>query len=166
MSRSKFLLLALGLLGIGLGVYLLWPADDRTVITSRIQQLATLASYPPEEHPLRKQQALGKMKALLSQDLVLKVNLPGGRSQAVEGRKEFMERVQEVRFGLAALKVEFDVQSIELSSDHRMATVGLTLSAQIGVEKQQEFQEMKLQLEKSSDEWLIKRLETVRTYGR
>ena len=115
---------------------------------------------------MKKQRAIGQMKALLSPELIVQINMQRGQSHTIQGRKEFMERVQEVRFGVPAIQVDFEVTSVEISPEHRTADVLITLSAKIGVEQQQEYQEMKATLEKASEGWLIKRLETIKTYGR
>lgn len=166
MNLSRLQLLVVGLLLLGGLAYWFWPADDRAIIKHRIQQLGKLGSYSAEEHPLAKQRAIGQMKALLSPNLVVQVNMQKGQSQSIEGRGNFMEVVQQVRFGVPAIQLDFDVTSVELPSDRRSAVVLMTLSAKIGLEQQQEYQEMKAILENTSDGWLIKRLETVKTYGR
>ncbi|MBL9167405.1 MAG: hypothetical protein JNN07_06655 [Verrucomicrobiales bacterium] len=166
MNRSRLLLLLAVAALVAVLAYWLWPADDRALIKNQMKQLGRLASYSAEEHPISKQRAIGQMKALFSPDLVVQVNMQRGRSQSIEGRSDFMELVQQVRFGVPAIQLDFDVTSVELPPDHRSAVVLMTLSAKIGLEQQQEYQEMKAILENTSDGWLIKRLETVKTYGR
>lgn len=166
MNLSRLQLLVVGLALLGGLAYWFWPADDRAIIKDRIKQLSKLGTYSAEEHPLSKQRAIGQMKALFSPDLVVQVNMQRGRSQSIEGRSDFMELVQQVRFGVPSIQLDFDVTSIELPPDHRSAAVLMTLSAKIGSEQQQEYQEMKAILENTSEGWLIKRLETVKTYGR
>ena len=147
-------------------IYWFWPADDRALINDRIKKLGRLASYSAEEHPLSKQHAIGQMKALFSSDMVVQVNMQRGQAQSIQGRSNFMELVQQVRFAVPTIQLDFDVTSIEIPQDHRSAVVLMTLSAKIGLEQQQEYQEMKALFENTSDGWLIKRLETVKTYGR
>ena len=165
--KSKALGL-LVLLAISIAGWSWWfrSVSDESQIREQLKELGRLASYRSDEGPIAKQRAIGKMKSLFSPNVVLRVNLQGQEPYSVESRHNLMESIQQIRFAVAEIRLEFLDPKIELHPDHQGAEVVTTLSAQLGTERQQEYQEMKARFEKTDDGWIISRLETVKTWGR
>jgi hypothetical protein len=150
----------------GLAVWWIWPEDDARAIRRQLNTLAQLWTYGPDESPIAKQRAIGRSKALLSQDVVLEINLQRHPTVRVNGRHALMEGVQQIRFGVRQLEVRLlDIQ-VELLPDRRHANASMTLSARIGTELEQEYQELKAALERNDDGWVVTRVQTVKTWGR
>ncbi len=161
--RARILLPLLALV-VGVFTWWLWPESVELQLRRELLELARLNSFEPNENAIAKQRAIGKTKTLLSPEISLQINLQNQPTTRITGRHELMEHVQQVRFGVPKLHIEFLDIKIEVLGDGHHALATTTLSAQI--DQQQEYQELKVAFENKSDGWQISRVETVKTWGR
>jgi hypothetical protein len=157
------LILAVALLGAGFwSWHWLFPSPEQ-VIRKRLIQLAAVACIPPNEAPLAKIANAHKLASFFSEDVEVSLS-PGGYSPLnVSGREELLQMAIGARSTLGSLKVEFPDIVVSLGPDKSSATVDLTAKAMVPSEKDFGVQELRVSIKKVGGDWLITRVETVKT---
>ena len=101
-------------------------------------------------------------KAVVS--VKVSANRPWAQSQrTLTGRDEITQAAMGARSGVSALKVEFLDVTVIVGPDRQSAVADLTAKAQVPGDKDFTVQELKFTLKKMDGEWLITRVETVKT---
>jgi hypothetical protein len=155
------LLVAIAAVGYWL-VTILFPNPER-VIRKRFGEVAKLASFSGNEAPLAKLMNSQKLAGYFSPDVELMIDVPGGHEHTISGRQELMQAAAAARNTLSALQVDFPDVVVTLGPDRASAVVNLTATAKVPGDRDFFVQEMKCQLQKQSGDWLITRLETIKT---
>ena len=159
---GRFLLLMV-VAGVGLWVGFKFFPGDETVMRRNLGKLAKVASFSPNEAPLTR---LGNAKELanfFSRDVRIDLNIRGWHDQSIEGREQLFELGMGARSAGPGAKVELLDPVIDFPGSRDAATVGVTLKVQVSGEPDLIVQELRLTMKKLSGEWLIQRVETVRT---
>ena len=152
---------ALAALGIWLWT-VLFPSPEK-VIRRRLTELARTASSSPDEGNLARLAAARRVAGFFSTNVELNVELPE------LGRRSSMDREEITQLALLAnsraggLQVKFPDLNITVAPGKRSAMVDLTVTATVAGEPDSIVQEMKFTLHKIAGQWLITRVETVRT---
>ena len=151
-----------------LGVLLwrtLFPNPAR-VIRKRLIELARAASFSGKEGLLAKAFNTEQFASYFDENVEILVDVPGRAQQNLYGRNELMQAVMAVRSAISSLSVEFLDINVSLSPDHQTAEVDLTGKAKIPGERDFFVQELKFTLKKIGREWLINKVETVKTLSK
>lgn len=163
MRRWIWRIVLLGLLA-GLGVWswrVLFPGQE-TVIRKRLHEMARTASFGPTEGPLAKFDNAQRLTAYFSPDLKVDVEVPGRARHTFNGREELLQASMTARSGVDSLHVEFPGMVVRIGPDAATAVAELTARGRVG--SGEEFiQELRLTLKKNGRQWLITRVETVKT---
>ena len=159
---SRLVLLAVVIVA---GVWLwtiLFPSPEK-IVRKRLVQASAEASFKSGENPLVSAARAETLAGFFSTNVEININvLEFGRHNFV-GRTEIMQAAAGARTELSSLKVEFPDMSIKVSPDKLSAVADVTMKVQAAGQKDFNVQEMKLTFQKIGNDWLITRVETVRT---
>ena len=89
--------------------------------------------------------------------------MPGRIQHRLLGRDEIKEAALGARATLSGLKVQFPDIKITVAPDKQSAVADLTVEANVAGDRDSIVQEMKFTFRQTDGEWLITRVETVRT---
>jgi hypothetical protein len=152
---------ALAALGIWLWT-VLFPGPEK-VIRKRLTELARTASSAPGESDLVRLAAARNLAGFFSTSVELQVELPELSRRDSIDREEITQAAFVVRSRAGGLKVKFPDINVTVAQDKQSAVADLTVQANISGESDSIVQEMKFTLRKINGQWLITRVETVRT---
>ena len=157
-------LVFLGTLGAGLfwSWHWMFPGPEQ-MIRKRLSELAKAASITPNEAPLVKLAKAQRLSTLFSSDTQVVVDVPGRSVQTFSGRDEVQQAAIGARAMLNNLTVGFVDVSVALGPDKHTASAHLTATANIPGEKVPEVQELEIGFTNVDRDWLIKRVDTVKT---
>ena len=162
----KFTLrLALLAATIAAGVWLwtiFFPSPEK-IIRKQIARLATAASFNSNEGTLVVLNKAEKLAGFFSTNVEVNLDVPGRFQHSFAGRDEITQAAAAAHSAVGGLKVEFLDPDLEVGADKESATADLTLKAQAVGDKDFIVQEMKFTFQKIDGDWLITRVETVRT---
>jgi len=159
---TRIVLLAV-LVGVGIWVWsILFPSPERA-IRHLLAEVAKAASFPSKESPLAMAANSQKLTTFCTDDIVITVELPGRSQHTLNGRDELFQGAMAARSLAAGLKVEFVDVTVTLAPDRQSAVASLTAKGNIPGEKDLLVQELKIKLKKVGRDWLIERIETVKT---
>jgi hypothetical protein len=157
------LVLAAALVALGVWLwFVLFPSPEK-VIRKRLMGLAHTASFSSNEGNLARLAAAQNLAGFFATNVEININVPGRIQHNFLGRDEIKEAVLGARSTLGGLKVQFPDINITVVPDKQSAVADLTVEARVSGEQDLIVQEMKFTLQKTDGEWLVTRVETVRT---
>jgi hypothetical protein len=154
------LLAALAALGIWLWT-VLFPSPEK-VIRRRLTELARTVSSSANESDLTRLAVARSVAGFFAADVELNVDLPE-LGQRTMDRVEITQLALMGRSRAGGLQVKFPDINITVAPDKQSAMADLTVEANISGEHDSVVREMKFTLRKTDGQWLITRIETVRT---
>ena len=159
----KRIVLGVVLLALGWWAWtMLFPGPEK-LIRKRLAEVAATASYAGNEGALARLAHVQKFASCFSLDVEVVIDLSPRGSHTLSGRDEVSQAMMAVRSHLSALHVEFLDANVDLAADRQSAVVDLTLKLTAPGETDFAAQEMKFTLRKINGDWLITRVETVKT---
>jgi hypothetical protein len=151
---------------LGAGVFFGWrwmfPGPEH-IIRKRLSELAAAASITSNEAPLVKLAKAQRLSTFFATDAKVTVDLPGRAIQTFDGREEIQQAAIGARSILNNLKVEFVDVTVSLAADKESAVTHLTATATMPGEKVPEVQELEIEFRKTDHDWLINRVQTIKT---
>ena len=160
------LLLVAALVALGFWLWtILFPSPEK-LIRKRIAEVARLASIAPGEGLLTQGLRIKSLITCFDPQAELTFDVPGRSQYTITGRDEMTEFAGAARGTYRSPKVELLDPNLALSPDKQSAVVDLTARVKLPDERDFIVQEMKFSLKKINGEWLIIRVETVRTLSR
>jgi hypothetical protein len=154
------LLAALTALGIWLWT-VLFPSPE-TVIRKRLTELARTVSSSANESDLTRLAAARSVAGFFAANVELNVDLPE-LGQRTMDREEITQVALMARSRAGGVQVKFPDINITVAPDKQSAVADLTVETNVSGERDSVVQEMKFTLRKTDGQWLITRVETVRT---
>jgi hypothetical protein len=154
------LLAALAALGIWLWT-VLFPRPEK-VIRRRLTELARTVSSSANESDLTRLATARNVAGFFAATVELNVDLPE-LGQRTMDREEITQAALMGRSRAGGLLVKFPDINITVATDKQSAVADLTVEAKASGERDSMVQEMKFTLRKTDGQWLITRIETVRT---
>jgi hypothetical protein len=151
---------------VALGVWLwtiLFPAPEK-VIRQRLAKLARTVSFSGNEGRVLRLAGAGNLAGFFSTNIEINIDVPGRVHHSFMGRDEITQAALAARSGSGSLSVKFPDIRVTVAADRQSAVADLTLEATIPGEPDPIVQEMKFTLQKTDGEWLITRIESVRTF--
>jgi hypothetical protein len=139
-----------------------FPSPEK-VIRSRLKELAALASVSPNEAPLAKLANANKLISYCANGVELAVDVPGRSLPTVTGRDDLLQAALMARSSMPGLTVQFFDIEVEVGPDRESAVANLTAKIRVPSERDYYIQELKFTFKKIKGEWLIQRIETVKT---
>ena len=159
---ARLVLLAVVLVG----GYFLWQAlfpGPKRVIRHQLTKLAQLASYTAGEGDLAKMLAAERISGFFADRVELVLNIPGAESLQFDNRTELKQAVVQMRKTVRGFDAKFLDLDIEVTPGSQAAIVKLTLEAKAGRDSELIEQELQFNLKKVDGQWLIHRIQTVKT---
>jgi hypothetical protein len=150
---------------VALGVWLwtvLFPGPEK-VIAKRFQELARTVSFTSGESDLTRLGAARKVAGFFAVPVELAVELPELGHHSTLDREEIMQVALAARARAGGVQVRFSDLTVRVAPDKQSAVVDLTAQAAVSGEHDPIVQQMKFTLRKMDGQWLIIRVETVRT---
>ncbi len=145
-----------------LAAWLLLAPSPEKVIRHRLGDLARIASFGPNEGPLAKLLNAEKLAAFFDGDAEVRLDL-GNVVQRLSGRDMLRNAAQTARSTLTSLTVDFRDVNVFVGPDRQTAEVDLTALGSVPGEQDALVCELKFLLKKSGRDWIIRRVETVKT---
>jgi hypothetical protein len=163
-----FVRLLLGAAFVALGFWLwtvLFPSPEK-LIRKRIAEVARLVSFSSGEGLVKQGLRVQSLANCFGTKVEIAIDLPGNQHHELAGRDEIVQAALLARQNRGWLKVELLDPSVMLAQDKESAVVNLTLRVKYPEQRDIVVQEMKFSLQRIDREWLIIRIETVRTLSR
>lgn len=154
-----------GLFLVVLGVWLwtiLFPSPQK-IIRQRLEAVARCVSFAPGEGTLVRLAGAQGLAGYFATNAEISVEIPGHDRLVISGRDEITQATLTARSAFGSLGVKFLDISVNVAPNRQAATVDLTVDVSISDQKDVMVQETKILLHKINGEWLILRVETVRT---
>ncbi len=151
------------LIALGFWLWTVFFPSPETVIRKRLTKVAALLTFDSKEGQIARIANVQQLAGYFSTDIEITVDTPSQSRQTVSGRDELTQKALGVRMVLTGLRVTFLDPNITLSADKLEATVNLTGQATVPGDRDLFVQELKFFFRKIDGEWLIVRVETVRT---
>jgi len=155
------LLAALGGLGFWLWT-VLFPNPEKVVL-GRISQLAAVATIRPGDGAITRAAKVSKLISFFSADAVISYDVAGLGARSLSGRDEIREIAAGGFANVKSLAVRFQDATARVGADPQSATVACTMRVSAGDDKDFGIQELRIQFQKIDGDWLMTRLETVKT---
>jgi hypothetical protein len=155
------LLAALMALGIWLWT-VLFPSPEK-VIRRRLMELARTVSSSPNESDLARLASARSVAGFFANTVELNVDLPELGQRNSMDREEITQAALMARSRAGGVRVKFPDITIIIAPDKQSAVADLTVEANISGEHDSIVREMKFTFRKTDGQWLITRVETVRT---
>jgi len=149
----------------GLGIWLwtwLFPGPEK-VIHRRLEKLARTASFSGGESDLARLAAARNLAGFFSTNVELNLDTPRFGHRDIMDREEITQAAVAIRMRSQGMKVNFPDITVTLAPDRQSAIADVTVQADIPGDTDNLVQEMKFTLRRIDGEWLITRIETVRT---
>ncbi len=140
-----------------------FPNPERA-IRKRLTEIARNASTAPGEGNITGTAHAWRLANCFTTNTEFKIEWPEGRMEETLDRNEILRFVNGSRFGTGrSFRIEFLDPTIAFSEDKKTSTVEATLRATIPADKNFIVQEIKIIFIKVGREWLIQRVETLKT---
>ena len=149
----------------GLGIWLwtvLFPGPEK-VIRRRLLELARAASTAPNESDLMRLAAARSVAGYFATNVEFNVDSPRFSKHDTMDREGIAQAVLVARSRPGGFRVNFPDVDVTVARDRQSAAVDLTVEVNLPGERDPVLQEMKFTLCRVDGQWLITRVETVRT---
>jgi hypothetical protein len=157
------LVLLAALIAAGIWLWtILFPSAEK-IVRKRLAQAASEASFKSGENPLVSAARAETLAGFFSTNVEVNINVPEFGRHIFAGRTEIMQAAAGARSQISSLKVEFPDMNITVGPDKLSAVADVTMKVQAAGQKDFNVQEMKFTFQKIGGDWLITRVETVRT---
>lgn len=140
----------------------LHPSPERR-IRRQLEGIARAASFGPNQGNLAKLAGAQSLADFFSTNVEVHIDVPGHAGQRLVGREEIQQAALASRASVQSLTVTFPDITVIVNADQESAVADLTLQARVAGEQEMIVQEMKVTLRKINGQWLIIKVETVRT---
>jgi len=160
-------LILIGLL-VALSVWLwrYFHPSPQDAIRRRLADVARTASYTEPGGLFARAAKAQKLASYFAPEIAVRIDLPDQTRHEAASRDEIMQRMLALRTFSRSFKLELLDPNITVGADGKSASVDLTLRAETPADQYQIVQEIKCTLRRIDGEWIIIRVETIRTLNR
>lgn len=155
------LLAAIAALGFWLWT-VLFPSPEKAVL-KKVSALAATATFSVDASNLTRAGKASSVVGLFASDTEIVLDIAGVVTRTLSGRDEIREVALGGFVNLPSLQVKFLDATAKISADKKAATVSCTAELKAGNQKDFGVQELRFRFKKIENDWLITRLETVKT---
>lgn len=155
------LLAALMAVGIWLWT-ILFPSPEK-IIRHQLSAVAKHASFTADESTLARLASAESLAGYFSTNVEVNLDVPGRDGHSILGRDEITQVALASRSATSSLSIKFLDADVIVAPDKQSATADLTVEARVSDDQDLIVQEMKFTLQNISGQWLITRVETIRT---
>jgi hypothetical protein len=164
MQKFIRIIIILALIAIGIWIWRILFPNPEKMIRSQLDKLATSVSFPSNQGVFAKSSYPQKLADFFTTNVEITVNGPGREQHSLNGRENLVQTATEVRWGLRGLDVKFVDINVVLAPDRQSATANLTAEVKASSDQSLDAQELKFTFQKAGRKWLIRRVETVKTF--
>jgi hypothetical protein len=157
------LLFILVVIGLGVLAWTFFFPKPEVIVRKRLSQLAQLASFSPGEGNFARVARVERLGALFADQVEMRIDVPGFEAHNFDSRQELMQVAMGSNNYSPKVKAEFLDINVEVGPDKKSALADLTLNAKIGDDRDIIVQELKITLKNLKGNWLVTRIETVKT---
>ena len=160
------LLLLMGLAALGYwGWGVLFPKPEQ-IVRDHLNKLARLASFSSSDGNFKRVANIEKLGLLFSDNVQVDLDGPGGESHSINfsSRDELKQAVMAAKRFTSGVKAEFMDMDIQIAPDKNSATADLMLQARVTGESDIIAQELKFNFVQTNGDWLISRVQTVKSF--
>jgi hypothetical protein len=161
-SRLFSLVVVATLAAAGLCGWRAWSPGPEKAIRQRLGELARTASFGPNEGLLARKLNCDKLAGFFADDAEVRVELDNV-VENLKGREKLRDAALGARSAVGSLKLDFRDVNVALGADRQSAEVDLTAMGKVPGEPDPEVCEFKLLLKRIGGDWMIRRVETVKT---
>ena len=154
-------LVALAALGFWLWT-VLFPSPEK-IIRRRLDEVAKHVSFAPDEGALARLANVQSLADYFSTNAEVNIDTREEGQHDFAGRDQITQTALAARSVLGSLNVKFLDISVTVATDKQSATADLTVDANISGQPDAIVQEVKITLQEIGGQWLITRVETIRT---
>ncbi len=157
------LLLFAAVAALGAWAWVVLHPSPEKVIRKQLQGAARAVSFGPDEGYLAKLAGAQRLADFFSTNVDVQLDVPGRQEHRLAGREEIQQEALAARAAVRSLSVTFPDVTVIVNAGDASAVADLTLQAKVAGEPDMIVQEMKFTLRKINGQWLIVKVETVRT---
>lgn len=156
------------LLVIALGIWLwrYFHPSPQEAIRRRLADVARAASFEEPGGMIARAAKAQKLASYFAPEVSIVVDLPGQSRHEAASRDEIMRHAIGLRSVFRSFKVQLLDPNITVGGDQKSASVDLTLRVETPGDQYLIVQEIKCTLRQVDGEWIILRVETVKTLNR
>jgi hypothetical protein len=155
---------ALGVIALGIWLWLtLFPSPEK-VIKRRFQKLASAATVRAGEGALPRLAGAQSVAGFFATNVEINIDIPGHPQRATLTRDDISQALMAAQFP-NGLKVRFPDVFASVGADGLNAQADVTAEATAPGDQTYMLQEMKITLQKIDGAWLITKVQTVRTFN-
>jgi hypothetical protein len=163
MKTAFRLVLLAAAAGIGFWLWtILFPSPEK-IVRKKISTLAAVASFDANASNITRAGKAGSAAGMFANDAQIVVDVSGAGARTLSGREEIREAALGGFASLPSLAVRFLDAAVTVGEDRQSAEVNCTAEVRAGDSKEFGVQEMRFQFRKIDKDWLITRVETVKT---
>ena len=159
---TRLILLAV-LVALGFWLWSVLFPNPQKVIRNRLNKAARLASFSASEGNIARVANIEALGTYFTDEIEIKVDVPNYESHTFTRREELTQATMAALSVVGSVKADFPDITVDLDAGNQTATASVTLRVDINGEKNSVIQELKIYLKKVNGDWLIYRLDTIRT---
>lgn len=159
---SRLVLLAI-LGGLGFWLWTVLFPNPEKVVLRRISSLAATATVSAGDGAITRATKVSNLIGYFTTDAVISYDVTGMGAHTLSGLDEIRETAAGGFANVTSLKVLFRDATARVSPDKQSAEVSCTARVSTGDSKDFGIQELRIQFQKVGGDWLITRVETVKT---
>ena len=141
---------------------ILFPSPEQLVL-KKISSLARTATISAGDSNLTRAAKVSNLISYFTPDAEISFEVTDYHARTLSGREEIREAAVAGFTSLTSLKVQFLDATAHIAADKLTADVSCTARVTAGNSKEFGVQELHIQLKKIAGDWLITRVETVKT---
>lgn len=153
----------LGLIGLGVWLWIYFHPTPEVAIKRRLAEVAKTVSFAGKEGMITQAARSQRFADYFGKEVMLHIDLPEGTQHEAASRDEIARTYLWLRMNFRTFKVDFLDPNITLGPDKKSAVLDVTVRAATSSEKYFIVQELRLTLREVDGEWLILRVETIKT---
>ena len=157
------IILVIALAALGYWLWTIFFPNPEKVVLKRIASLANTATISASDGAIVRAAKVSSVIGYFATDAEIEFNTPETGSRTVTGRDEIREMAAGGFANVHSLNVKFDDATARVAADKQSADVSCTARVTPGDSKDFGLQELRFQLKKIDGDWLITKVETVKT---
>jgi hypothetical protein len=162
--KIAFRLVALAALaGLACWLWTVFFPGPEKVVLKKISALAATANISANDSTLARAAKAGSVVSEFANDAEIAFDGAGTGARTLSGRDEIREAALGGFANVSSLQVQFKDTTARVAADKQSAEVNCTARVSTGDSKDFGIQELRFQLKKIDGDWLITRVETVKT---
>lgn len=148
---------------LGIWLWTVFFPSPEAVVRQRLTKLAADISFSRNESQLARLAGAESVPDFFSSNVEVNIDVPGAEQHTFAGRDEIAQAAFGSRQEVGSLTVKFPDINVTVAPDKQSAVADVTVEVNVPRESDLVVQELKISFSKSEGQWLITKVETVRT---